>query len=284
LAGGSAVLVLLSVLSFFQVRHWRNSISLYRHCARVTKDDDWAYLHLGVAYMLERDYERAVQSFEKALSIQPALIEAHYNLALVFSRQGRWDKAAEKYKNILEINPDNVFIRKELAFALLNNGKTNEAVSNFSELLAAQPAFADEYCQIGALLVQQEKKDEAIKLYERGLKIRADWPLVMNNLAWILATNPAEMLREPARAVELAERACELTDYADAGMMDTLAAAYASAGRFDMAVSTAEKALKKAGTTGQSNADRIDKRLDLYRASEPYIEKTEKVIEGKKND
>jgi tetratricopeptide (TPR) repeat protein len=278
------VLVSLSVLSFFQVRHWQNSITLYRHCAEVTKDNDWAYLNLGAAYMLEQDYEQAITNFEKALSIEPGLIEAHYNLALVFSSQGRLDKAAEKYKNILEINPDNVFIRKELAFALLKTGKADEAVLHFVEVLRAKPDFAGTYSDAGVLLTQQGKINEAIKLYEQGLQIKADWPVVMNNLAWILATNPDAQLRKPARAVELAERACELTNYADAGFLDTLAAAYASAGQFGKAVSTIEKSLNKARIAGQEKlAKQLEKRLALYRTSEPYIEDLAKNIKDEKD-
>jgi tetratricopeptide (TPR) repeat protein len=55
---------------------------------------------------------------------------------------------------------------------------------------------------------------------------------------------------DAVRAVELARRACELADNRQAGYLDTLAAAYAAAGRFREAVATIERAIEVAGATG----------------------------------
>jgi hypothetical protein len=90
-------------------------------------------------------------------------------------------------------------------------------------------------------------------------------------LAWTLATHPDDKVRDPARAVMLSERAAEVTGNQDAGVLDTLAAAYAAAGRFDDAVRIAEAALPLASTekTGRL-AEGIRGRLVLYRRSTPY--------------
>jgi spermidine synthase len=61
--------------------------------------------------------------------------------------------------------------------------------------------------------------------------------------------------------------ACELTDYRQAGYLDTLAAAYAAAGRFGEAVATVEKAIEVAGATGQRElVPGSEARLGLYRS------------------
>jgi tetratricopeptide (TPR) repeat protein len=93
----------------------------------------------------------------------------------------------------------------------------------------------------------------------------------MNSLAWLLATHKEDKLRGPEEAIRLAERACELTNYKDAGIVDTLAAAYASAGRFSDAAATAEKALKLIEPTGDTErAQNIKKRLQLYKRGQGY--------------
>jgi len=59
----------------------------------------------------------------------------------------------------------------------------------------------------------------------------------------------------------------------DPAVMDTLAAAYANAGKFDQAVKTAEKAVELAKAAENQNlADDIQSRLDLYQAQRPYRE------------
>jgi spermidine synthase len=65
--------------------------------------------------------------------------------------------------------------------------------------------------------------------------------------------------------VELAERACEATGYGDPALLDTLAAAYAAAGRYADAVATARRALGPAGGDGPTA-----ERLKLYERGEPF--------------
>lgn len=108
---------------------------------------------------------------------------------------------------------------------------------------------------------------EAIASYRKALAQRPRWPEAANNLAWLLATAPDPALRNTSQAVDLAEWACTMTQYRDANMLDTLAAAYAAAQRFPQAALIAEKAV--AAARGAGNADhaaRIAKRLEGYRA------------------
>ena len=66
-----------------------------------------------------------------------------------------------------------------------------------------------------------------------------DWSSVLNNLAWAKANGENELLYEPEEAVRLARRACELTDFKEPALLDTLAVAYSAVGNFGEAVETA---------------------------------------------
>jgi tetratricopeptide (TPR) repeat protein len=94
---------------------------------------------------------------------------------------------------------------------------------------------------------------------------------VLNALAWIQAACDIEGLRNPQQALERALRACELTDQAIPEVVDTLAVAYAAAGKFDEARETALKAIRAAESAGNTSlAERIKNRLDLYEADKPF--------------
>ena len=91
-------------------------------------------------------------------------------------------------------------------------------------------------------------------------------------MARFLASTPDEKLRNGARAVALAERASDLTGGENAHALDTLAAAYAAAGRFPAAVSTAHHAAQRARAAGdESLADAIEQRLALYALEKPFV-------------
>jgi spermidine synthase len=117
------------------------------------------------------------------------------------------------------------------------------------------------------------RTSEAVERYNQVLQRKPDFTMALSRLAWLLATRESVPGGEPARAVELAERARELGGQDDAKCLDTLAAAYAAAGRFPDAAITAGRAVRLAELTGQEPlAKAIQARLELYRAGRPYRE------------
>src|SRR5205085_4651908 len=80
---------------------------------------------------------------------------------------------------------------------------------------------------LGIVLSRQGKLTEAIQHYREALRTKDDFDGALNNLAWILASNPDDTLRNGVEAVRLAERACELTQNRVTTYIGTLAAAYA---------------------------------------------------------
>jgi tetratricopeptide (TPR) repeat protein len=95
----------------------------------------------------------------------------------------------------------------------------------------------------------------------------------MNDLAWFLAVSKQASIRNPDRAVKLAQQACELTNYSKLALLDTLAVSYAAAGSFDKAVKTAEKALELCRSPEQEMfKEKIESRLVLFKAGKPYVE------------
>jgi hypothetical protein len=95
----------------------------------------------------------------------------------------------------------------------------------------------------------------------------------LNNLAWFFATGPDGSQRNGAFAVQLAQRACELTHDKIPVMLGTLAAAYAEAGQFDEAVAAGQKACALAAELGQTDLLEQNKKLTaLYQSHQPFHE------------
>jgi len=93
----------------------------------------------------------------------------------------------------------------------------------------------------------------------------------LNSASWIRATSPDHAVRDGARAIDLARRACEITDWNDYQVFDTLAAAYAEAGDFDHAIEWQRSAMER--TTGDET-EAFGARLEQYRAKQPYRDQT----------
>ena len=106
-------------------------------------------------------------------------------------------------------------------------------------------------------LAQAGKLKEAVEHYHQALKAQPDNPVLLNNLAWLLASTDDLAVRNGAEAVRLASRAVDLTDDTQPMLIGTLAAAYAADGQFNKAVETARTAHNLAMITEQYDiADR----------------------------
>jgi hypothetical protein len=141
------------------------------------------------------------------------------------------------------------------------------------------PVFSEAQSRIANNLCQQGDFAGAVASYRLALQTHPDLPDLLNNLGWLLAACPDARTRDGAQAVKHAGRACDLTHYGVTPMVGTLAAAYAEAGRFDDAISTAEKACMMASESGdQDLLKRNQELLGLYRAHRPYHESIEKLV------
>jgi tetratricopeptide (TPR) repeat protein len=99
---------------------------------------------------------------------------------------------------------------------------------------------------------------------------------MLDELAWLLATNPDPKPRDGAEAVRLAERACALTERRIPALLDTLGAAYAEAGDFARAINAIEEALKRAGSSGDTDAVKLSENiLASLRENTPYRQEPE---------
>ena len=183
------------------------------------------------------------------------------------------EEAIAHYEQALRIKPDFAEAQYNLGDALAQLGRLQEAIGRYAQALQLKPDYAEAQYNLGVALIRLGRLPEAMGHWEQALRIKPDYPEAQNNLAWLLATLAPADGGDPARAVTLAERACELTNNRVAGYLDTLAAAYAATGRFNDAITTTQKAIGLARSTGQTQiVSEIETRLEVYRAGHHYRE------------
>jgi choline-sulfatase len=213
----------------------------------------------------------SVRSSKQHLRADKDLATANFNLAFALRELGRNDEAIAHYEEAVRIKPDYVEAHNSLGLALVHAGRVGEAIAQYERALEINPNQAQVHNNFGNALQQTNRLPEAIAHYQQALRIKPDSVSALTNMAMILATNGDPRVRNGAEAVRLAERACEVTGRNNVGCLDTLAAAYAEAARFDDAVATAEQAEALARSAGQASVtSEIQERIALYRAHSPY--------------
>jgi tetratricopeptide (TPR) repeat protein len=137
------------------------------------------------------------------------------------------------------------------------------------------PAFTDAQCQLAFAKYQQGNVAGAITQFRNALKTLPRSPALLSNLAFLLTACPDATLRNLPEATQMAEKACQLTDYHTAAFLSTLGVVYSETGRFPEAILMAEKACALATETGeQVLVQKNQELLKLYRDHRPFHEST----------
>jgi tetratricopeptide (TPR) repeat protein len=198
-----------------QLRHWQNSVTLYRHALEVTQGN----------------------------------VIAYYNLGMHFADHGQPDEALENYRKALEIKPDHADSLNNIGNLLAANKKYQEAITYFQAALKAKPDLVEARNNIGYALRLEGKTDEAIEQYRLALKLKPDHVGVLNNLGNALAAKG-----QYAEAVSYFEASAR-ADPAQVTAQYDLARALVRLGRLDEAITHFQLALERAPHSAEAHQE-----------------------------
>ncbi len=213
--------------------------------------------------------DRALADIERALQVQPNFAPALQMQVALLLQAERLQEALDVMLSWHNAEPGNAEVLVQLAITLRQMGRIEDAIESFSaalerndQLVVALQGRADSYLTVG-------RQTEAIADYEAALEINPEDPTVLNNLAWVFSTSKNDSLRDGERALELAIAAAELTEYKEAFILSTLAAAHAENGDFEAARKWIAEAQDK---SSDELREAIDKEAASYEEEEPFRE------------
>jgi len=200
----------------------------------LSKNIPEAYHAMGMIQKEQLIYEEAINHFKKALELRPGWADIYYELGDIYTHQRIFKQAMLEFGEALKLEPDRIDVRIRMADISSSTGNETLAVKYLSEVLDIDPNHLATLCRL--IVLRSVVKSEGV-------------------------FNPSE-------AVTLAEKACQITEYRDAGVLDLLAVAYASGGEYSQAIDIAEKAIQLAEATKKPDmVKKIEKRLETYKRS-----------------
>ena len=236
---------LRSDLAYFhlQLGDVDDALAYWRETIRLAPESASGYYDLGTLLMNQGQLAEAAANLREAARLDPGHSDAHNNLGGVLVRQGEAQEAVGHFRAAVAARPGNAAAHSNLARQLDERGDVGEALTHYQAALALGLDDTEVYGRVASLLGREQRFVEAIEYYEEVLKRDANSVPALVDLAWILSTAPGGMVAAPERAIELAERARQVTERdsrADPLILETLALAYAAGHRFDDAIEVAE--------------------------------------------
>lgn len=245
-AGAAAVLALFLLinLSARHVQTWRNDLTVWSNSVRLGPNNIFAQRNFAIGLAKIRGFDQAVAHYQSEIAR-----DTDNAIAL--------DSAAWLLGTYQDVE-----LRDYATACRLTERACELSRWEDTRLLKG---FAIVFCNAAADLVQRGEFRGAIECYERVLEIFPEDKIAVFNLAWLLATCPDEKLRDPARAVDLAETTWQERGVREALRLKVLAAAYAGVGRFDEAVAAVENAIQHAEAVNEIPlANELRNQLEIY--------------------
>jgi tetratricopeptide (TPR) repeat protein len=246
------------------------SLAEYRRVVQEHPGFARARIELGRLLRDAGDAAGAAEQLEAAYALDPDRRGLREDLAAAWLALGRRAEA----EALVGESPGaggSAAIEVELGRAAAAAGRRGDATRHFARAVELEPANAGYRGNLGLALEEQGRQLEAVEQYRESLRLAPDNPPLVNALARMLAASADGRVRDGEAAVRRAEELARLVGTENPHVLDTLAAAYAEAGRFDEAIDAAERAVAIAELRERPDlADDLRARLGLYRTGRPY--------------
>ena len=216
-----------------------------------------------------RDYASAEELWQRTVETRPGNARARINYGIELMKTARPAQAEAQMRAALplEMDPETrgqVYL--QLGAALSVQQRFDEGIPALQRALEIDPAIKEADGMLAQAYADRGDERNALRHYERALDRHPDTALILRRYAWLLATARDLSLRDPHKAIALAERAVAMGNGADAVAFETAAAAYASAGRRGDAVAAVDRALDLARRRGDPRSVELYERQRAYYA------------------
>jgi tetratricopeptide (TPR) repeat protein len=257
-----------AALLYLELSQPNRAVDHFAVVARMQSDVPAAQFNLGTALMRAGRLDEAVERFTRALALDRQYVAARINLANTLAALGRLDEAEVQYREGLALQDRNAVLLNNLGQVVLLDGRRAEAVQHFRHAAAVDPQYAEPHYNLGRAAAAVGRSVEAVEEFRRALTLKPDWPGAQLELAMVLSSSRDDQVSDPVLAVQLAEGAVSRLGRNDSHALDVLGMAYASAGRFDLAIECATSALQL--TPAGSDTTALRSRLEGYRHHRRY--------------
>jgi len=232
-------------------------------------DEPLTLVHRAEAYLRSNRLEEALADVDLVLEKQQIVL-AHRIRAEVLANMNRLQEAIDEMERVSAAMPNQVELKMQLALYYQVDKQPRKAIEIYDKILEQQSNNIQALRNRGDAYLTLGEHSAAIADFEQALLQIEDDTALLNNLAWVLATSPDDNVRDGKRAVELATKACELTDYNQAHILSTLAAAFAESGDFGTAIEWSKKAVDM---DDSEQLEQLTKELASYQGGEPWRER-----------
>ena len=211
--------------AYHKLNDMESAVDFYEQSLEIKPYDPFALLGLGNVYYASHDDEKALRCFEKLLSKNSS-----HNVVLmtmignIYRRRKEYDRAMDHYENALSLDPRNNFALFGMGDCFRGKLNIEKAVYWWDKILDQEPDNQPLWTRVGDALVSLDRLDEAINHYNSSLKVSHDLYAVLGlarvshkqgdfDKACYYCEQALEVDKDNKRALEELARMCDDAGY-----------------------------------------------------------------------
>jgi tetratricopeptide (TPR) repeat protein len=253
-----------------KMREDEKAIADFSRAIELDRDEALAYLGRAHVHHRVARHENAVADCTEALRVGPNCQNAFVLRGGSLTRLGKNEQGIADLNEAIRFEPEDASAYNWRGIAHKNLGNLEAALADYNRVLEITPNAFGAYLNRGLLFKSKGDFASAMANYLLALQFNPNYAVAYNNLAWLWSTCPDTQFRDGPKALEYANKACELSNWANCLHLFTLGGAYAEVGQFDQAVYWAKKALELAPKQQPGRVDELRRKLQCFEEGKPW--------------
>jgi tetratricopeptide (TPR) repeat protein len=172
-------------------KNYPGGADLLEQSVRIDPGAAYGYNALGIAYLEQADFRKAVPAFRDAARRAPLWSYPLHNLALAYQESGNYREAIRSYQQAMKITPQYSYLPYNLGLVYQRTNKRKEAEQEYRIAMKLAPDSAEPLNALGSLKSQEGKNAEAEQFYREALTKNDNLLAARHNLGLLLAKNEA---------------------------------------------------------------------------------------------
>lgn len=173
--GVSTLAGILVLVTSAQVGYWHDTLTLFDHAVKVTKDNYLAHYNVGCHWLAQKDFARAEEAFRMTVSIDPENVEGYVNLGMALNSLGKNEEARTEFERARSLRPNHVTALSNLAVFAMNEGNLREAERLLMAAATADPKAYNVYYNLGLLSLKLNDRAKAEKAFRETCGLKPDY-------------------------------------------------------------------------------------------------------------
>ena len=197
-----------ALVGFHKTGQFQEALSAINGLITTYDKDPFLYNIKGSCLCETGDLSASIESFEKAILINPDYAEALYNLGVAYQKLDQPDMAIETYKKAIAIQHAYPTAHHNLGIIYFQKDQMNSAIKSFEWAIAYSPNYSEAIRNLGSALQKINQFDEAKKQFEKVISLDSEYAQAYEDLGIL-----CEIINLPNEALSYFEKALKVNPY-----------------------------------------------------------------------